>query len=126
MPNNSDLIWAGERYSTFGFRIPYVNYELYPDKIRIVEGMVNRRIQEVSIHRIVSMEIYYDMMGRWSHCGKIRLVFGNRKVPDIYMAVKNPEEVMDLIDQTKRSERERYIQRRKKVGVSYANERKRV
>lgn len=126
MPFVSVMIWSGAGYAPIGFKLPCVQYELYTDKIRVTEGIFTRRVQEVPLYRIASMEIITNVIGRLFHCGQVHLIIGNRKVPDIYMTVRDPEKLLALIDQAKKDEQLRYSKKRKMEERRYAHDRKRV
>lgn len=115
-------IWESDGYSQFfGVKIPFVHYELYSEKIRVTSGFFQQHTQEVPLYRIAAREINSNFIGRCFLCGSIKLIVADRKVPDLYLQVKNPEEVLDAIDHAKAAEQQAFSNKQR----SYANRRRR-
>ena len=107
-------IWESDGFSSvFGARIPFVHYELFPEKIRVTTGFFQQHTQEVPLYRIAAREINTNFIGRLFHCGKIKLIVSDRKVPDVYLQVKNPEEVLLAIDNEKVAEQQNFNNKQK-------------
>ena len=119
---NMEPIWSSDGYSSFfGMKIPFVRYELYPEKIRVTFGFFQQHTQEVPLYRIAARGINTNFIGRSFHCGTIKLIIADRKVQDIYLQVKNPEEVLEAIDNAKATEQQNFNNKQK----NYANRRRR-
>lgn len=119
---NMEPIWSSDGYSSFfGMKIPFVRYELYSEKIRVTSGFFQQHTQEVPLYRIAARGINTNFIGRSFHCGTIKLIIADRKVQDIYLQVKNPEEVLEAIDNAKATEQQNFNNKQK----NYANRRRR-
>lgn len=111
-------LWSSNGYSQFfGVLLPFVHYDIFPDRIRVTSGWFSQHTQEVPLYRIAAKEIVTNPIGRLFHCGQVKLIVADRKVPDLYLSVKNPESVLALVDQAKSAEQKAFnsAQRRQRI-----------
>lgn len=112
--DNLEPLWSSQGYSVFfGAKMPFVRYELYPTKLRIISGFFNQTIKEILLHRIVQREIQTTPVGRIFHCGKIKLITKDKRVADVYLSVKDPESVLEAIDNAKSQEQRDFIRKQR-------------
>ena len=113
-----EALWSSDGYSSvFGVMLPFVHYDIFPDRIRVTTGWLSQHMQEVPLYRIAAKEIVTNPIGRMFHCGRIKLIVADRKVSDLCLSVKYPENVLAVIDQAKSAEQKAYnsAQRRQRA-----------
>lgn len=88
-----------------GQKNPFEHYILTDYAITVTKGVFSKKTQNVPLHRIVVKEITANFIDRLFGCGRIQLITRGREVPNIELCVKNPENVLTLIEETSRQER---------------------
>ena len=112
MDNEKKIIWESTGYSFFfGTKLPYYHYVLYEDSISVTTGIFNQRTQRIPLYRIAAKEISTNFIGRLRSCGRISLITRGREVPNLFLDVKNPEYVVQLIENTAAKEMADYKKR---------------
>lgn len=106
------ILWESPGFSPlFGLKLDMYHYVLYENSISVTQGIAQKTTQSIPLHWIAAMETQVGILGRIFHCGRLRLITRQYKLPNLEMLVKNPEQVQALIEEAKNQEHKKYLNR---------------
>lgn len=81
----------------------FTRYEVHPWGVVITSGWLTRRRVEVTYDKVTDVETYQGFVARIFNFGNITInTAGSNQAPVTFAALDNPEEVKDLINETRR------------------------
>lgn len=95
-------------YPLINFLRPKETYTLFKNRIRITSGRMTQYTRDVEFKRIDHMAIRTSFFGRIFNSGDVILATKE----DIILHVKNPEEVLDLLNQARYNEKQAFLHSR--------------
>lgn len=106
------VLWESPGFSPlFGLKLDMYHYVLYENSISVTQGITQKTTQSIPLHWIAAMETQVGLLGRIFHCGRLRLITRQYKLPNLEMLVKHPEQVQALIEDAKKQEHKNYLNR---------------
>ena len=111
--------WNGVS-SFLGVPIPGEHYTLFKNRIRIETGIGMQTISETQFNKIDRTSICTSAVGRLFNVGDVILSTKLMKNKDPVLHVKNPEEVMAIINQACYDEKQAYLRSRQNGGNNNA------
>jgi hypothetical protein len=101
--HQEELIWRGRPYLTIGTR-----YELTNERIRIIRGILGKRIEEIELVRVKDTKVSQHMGERMLNVGDITVISADPATPEFVLHnVPNPIDVRELIRTTMMHEKAR-------------------
>ncbi len=81
----------------------FTRYEVHPWGVVITSGWLTRRRVEVTYDKVTDVETYQGFVARIFNFGNITInTAGGNQAPVTFVALDNPEEIKDLINETRR------------------------
>lgn len=111
-----EVVWESCGYfPILGIPLKSHHYTLYDDSITVRSGISLQKIQTTKLHNIITKEITASPIARLFHCGTIRLITRGYSTPDLEMLVKNPEEILEMIEDATARDRQAYLERKNQM-----------
>lgn len=121
----NDILWESKGYSAlFGVKIPWERYTLKQDALVVKKGILFVSTQEVPLYRIAAKEVNSNVLGRIFGCGTLHLMTKGRDIPDLWLKVKSPNKVLDMVNLAINAEHEAFIQSRNPQNAQSRNRQK--
>lgn len=104
------ILWSDKK-RIFGKPLSFTKYTLYDDKIIHTNGLIFEKEGQILLYRIMDVEIYISIIDKIFGVGTIILYTGDTTDKTFYIkSIKNPREVLSLIN-------EKISMDRKRIGL---------
>ncbi|MBA4495565.1 PH domain-containing protein [Paenactinomyces guangxiensis] len=79
-------------------KLKATRYQLTTERLRIREGILSKRTEEVELYRVKDMSVEWPFIYRMFNKGNIRLVTSDHSAPTIVLeAISGADELMDVL-----------------------------
>lgn len=99
---------------------PKEHYTLFKNRIRIVSGRMSQYTEEIQFKKIEQIAMRTSFFGRIFNTGDVIITTKIKKL-DTVLHVKNPEEVMAIINQALYDEKQAYLRSKGKGENHYSH-----
>ncbi|MCR4644767.1 MAG: PH domain-containing protein [Oscillospiraceae bacterium] len=107
--NEPKYIWRDRKRTLFGLPWSFTIYYLTETKLIRRKGVFNLEEDEIDLYKITDKKLIMPMGQRMVGCGTIHICSRDTDSPEAdILCIKNPHEVMDLLDKHINLERDRY------------------
>ena len=107
--NEPKYIWRDRKRTLFGLPWSFTIYYLTETKLIRRKGVFNIEEDEIDLYKITDKKLVMPMGQRMIGCGTIHICSRDTDSPESdILSVKNPREVMNLLDKYINAERDRY------------------
>ena len=107
--NEPNYIWRDRKRTLFGLPWSFTIYYLTKTKLIRRKGVFNIEEDEIDLYKITDKKLVMPMGQRMIGCGTIHICSRDTDSPESdILSVKNPREVMNLLDKYINAERDRY------------------
>ena len=107
--NEPKYIWRDRKRTLFGLPWSFTIYYLTETKLIRRKGVFNLEEDEIDLYKITDKKLLMPMGQRMVGCGTIHICSRDTDSPEAdILCIKNPHEVMDLLDKHINLERDRY------------------
>ena len=106
-----DILWEGRPFLSMSTR-----YIITDDRVRIIDGLLGRKFQDIELIRIQDVEQSQSISERMMNVGDVKIYSHDRSHPEYVLNnVTNPQEVHEIL-------RRAVLKARKKHNFSYRQE----
>ena len=107
--NEPKYIWRDRKRTFLGLPWSFTIYYLTETKLIRRKGVFNLEEDEIDLYKITDKKLLMPMGQRMVGCGTIHICSRDTDSPEAdILCIKNPHEVMDLLDKHINLERDRY------------------
>ena len=107
--NEPKYIWRDRKRTFLGLPWSFTIYYLTETKLIRRKGAFNLEEDEIDLYKITDKKLLMPMGQRMVGCGTIHICSRDTDTPEAdIVCIKNPHEVMDLLDKYINAERDRY------------------
>ncbi len=107
--NEPKYIWRDRKRTFLGLPWSFTIYYLTETKLIRRKGVFNLEEDEIDLYKITDKKLLMPMGQRMVGCGTIHICSRDTDSPEAdIICIKNPHEVMDLLDKHINLERDRY------------------
>ena len=107
--NEPKYIWRDRKRTFLGLPWSFTIYYLTETKLIRRKGVFNLEEDEIDLYKITDKKLIMPMGQRMVGCGTIHICSRDTDSPEAdILCIKNPHEVMDLLDKHINLERDRY------------------
>lgn len=103
-----DYLWKDRKRTFLGLPLSFTVYYLTEDKLICRVGFLNITEDEIDLYKITDKGLKLTLGQRMFGCGTVHICSRDVTLPEFDMIVKNPREVMKLLDQYVNQARDRY------------------
>ena len=101
MANKGNYIWRARKRNKFGLPWTFTVYMLTDEKLMTDTGVLNKKLEEVWLYRIVDMTVKKSLLQRIFGLGTIHFCTTDKSTPEFDLVnLKNVEETKELISKT--------------------------
>ena len=107
--NEPKYLWRDRKRTFLGLPWSFTIYYLTETKLIRRKGVFNLEEDEIDLYKITDKKLLMPMGQRMVGCGTIHICSRDTDSPEAdILCIKNPHEVMDLLDKHINLERDRY------------------
>ena len=107
--DNIDYIWRDRKRTFLGLPWSFTIYYLTKTKLICRTGVFNLEEEEIDLYKITDKKLLIPFGQRMFGCGTIHICSRDTDTPEFEIrSVKNPRNVLQLLDQYINAERDRY------------------
>ncbi len=106
--NDFDYIWKDRKRTFLGLPWSFTVYYLTEEKLICRTGFFNITEDEIDLYKITDKRLKLTFGQRMVGCGTVHVCSRDVSLPEFDMIVKNPREVMNLLDKYVNQARDRY------------------
>lgn len=109
MSNECDYIWKDRKRTIFGLPLSFTVYYLTEKKFIRRTGFLNLEEDEIDLYKITDKKLVLPLGQRMFGCGTIHICSRDTDSPETdIISIKNPRNVLALLDTHINAERDRY------------------
>ncbi len=102
-------VWTDKKRTVFGLPISFTRYILTEKKLITRKGLLNISEDEIELYRVVDKSLRQPFGQRIFNCGTIHINCRDTDTPvKEIMSVKNPRNVMNMIEENVDKQRDKY------------------
>lgn len=118
-----EYVWTDKKRTIFGLPWSFTRYYLTPTKLICRTGLLNLEEDEIDLYKITDKKLRLPFGQRMFGCGTIHICSRDVDSPEKdIISIKNPREVMQMLDQYITEQRDRYsIRGRDMLGMPHTH-----
>ncbi len=107
--DNFEYVWTDKKRTLFGLPLSFTRYYLTETKLICRYGLLNIEEDEIDLYKITDKRLKLSFWQRIFGCGTIHVCSKDTDSPDKELvSIKQPREVMQLLDKYVTEQRDRY------------------
>jgi uncharacterized membrane protein YdbT with pleckstrin-like domain len=108
MANKKEMVWQDRKRTIFGLPWSFTKYKLYPDKLVVESGLLNKKEDELRLYRVMDNSLERTLGQRIFGLGTIKLLTADKSSPELFIKrIKKSVEVRDQLSELVEKERKR-------------------
>lgn len=102
------FLWKDRKRTFLGLPWSFTVYYLTESKLICRKGFLNTVEDEIDLYKITDKRLFVSFGQKIVGCGKVHICSKDVSSPELDMIVKNPRQIMNLLDQYVNQARDRY------------------
>ena len=85
MANKKEMVWQDRKRTIFGLPWSFTKYKLYPDKLVVESGLLNKKEDELRLYRVMDNSLERTLGQRIFGLGTIKLLTADKSSPELFI-----------------------------------------
>ena len=103
-----EYVWKDRKRTFLGLPWSFTVYYLTENKLICRKGFLNIVEDEVDLYKVTDKRLILPLGQRMVGCGTVHICSRDVNLPEFDMTVKNPRQLMELLDEYVNDARDRY------------------